>query len=1686
MDRFFDLQLFGTLETNTMNSGTKNEHVTVPGSADTASNLSNTISDYVEIKAGSAADVISTTASKHVTISAGGGSDIITATSMQEDLIVDGEGGDDSVSLLYSHDATINGGDGADTFTVAGTSMSEINGDAGADVFNVSTSESIAVNGGADDDEINIGEGVDGITITAGAGNDQITLDKSVKNVVLADLTSSDTLVFSGLTSMPRFAAPDKSNRVLNFDGVQVTLGEDVDWNDIKDVVVQVGDETAKLGNLMDATPPYWEVGLATNRKSFTGGMTYYAADGSVLANVTGLNKTAVQAAAGLEYDNETNKTYPSGTQFTTFDGISVDLNNNIVLSSELIPSTAGVTLDSKDFNLALEETPTTFTQQGMKITGGANAVKTATYVSKVVKNGHYVGDEGKKIKYGKANATVAAFTLGNLVKTTAAKSLSTATTLEGLDFSIVGTSGVVTISDNTMFAGASTARKATINGEDVTFVFEDSDNYLKSLVGSAVDDHVDFTGVEDGGTTINLDKGNDWLTLAGSAHNVNLGDGNDYLFGDYNKSKVNAGAGNDYIELGGISNSIVAGAGNDTIEISSSSYSTVNAAAGADFVSFTLSDTDITSSSINLGDGNDSVAISLAVVDEDGFNEHHIKDVKIDAGKGDDYLNISNASDVQIVSAEGNNKVTFSGMSSTISLGKGADVVSIDYTYDSQVYLGAGKDELNIFAGSNNKFDAGAANDVINIAGEDGSTVRESTILAGAGADEINITAQGYVESTLIDAGADGDFILVSDTAMTGSTISGGLGNDKISIVSSANSEAGNTYYYGYGNGNDTIFGITEFDNLVLAARGGDDKNYTIGSVSSVEIVTGKDDDGNDVKETFASVDISVGEGNMKGGVTLVFNNADTETAVASINDIVSTGHALESQINWSVSGGTATGKMNGKTVATITGLKKASSTKTGTAKTKDLAEQNAAIAAALSDDGDVIYISDAAITSASTKVSLKTGSALGYKIALGADVTAYNAVDNGWDVNTDTKVAVCKGTTQTAGYILDDDVNATFGTKITFKGIDEGVINPTVTGFSANAEESDFTLSGTTVIISKGALDDYTADTDTGISISGKDYKLALNTDEESSGKVAISTVDDATWQFDVDGLDSDEDLTAKASYVSPNTTAGYYITGDGTGIGYRKAEGSDTLVTVCGLKLGTEAADLSVSNDNVITVSSKAVTKEKTTIYIDDDGATDYTLALGSGLTAAKLKDAGFTYSTASGGTASYQTRQITKDGYALSEDKKAIDWYSKEDETTTVFKLSGVSKKASVKGSIGYEESEDVDGNVTHYITVNGDALNKKDISVEAAEGFEDENFVLSLNSTVAAPDYTAPATWATVSGGVKYLTAKNTEGYTLNEDTNTIEYTAASIGKTAISITGLSSSVGVTNDGAVEDGVITFTAVEGSTESDTVVLKTSAIKDASTKGTVGASITGATYKYQLDGTGGKVVYNKGTGTQITGSDGKDSLYGGTGKDTLYGGKDADYLNGGVGNDYLSGDDGDDILVGGNGKDILIGGAGENNLSGGNGNDTLTAGVGGDTTAGINVLTGGAGNDLFIHLGGKTTITDYAAGADKIQIASDTSITGTVSGKDVVFTLAEGNTITVKNGKNKWITLTDGTETKKKKGVVVSDSGTLWFEDESEFASADNLSNITDSDLVGEFENYDSGKLNKQENLVTYGE
>jgi len=190
--------------------------------------------------------------------------------------------------------------------------------------------------------------------------------------------------------------------------------------------------------------------------------------------------------------------------------------------------------------------------------------------------------------------------------------------------------------------------------------------------------------------------------------------------------------------------------------------------------------------------------------------------------------------------------------------------------------------------------------------------------------------------------------------------------------------------------------------------------------------------------------------------------------------------------------------------------------------------------------------------------------------------------------------------------------------------------------------------------------------------------------------------------------------------------------------------------------------------------------------------------------------------------------------------------------------------------------------------------------------------------------------------------------------------------------------------------------------------------------------------------------------------------------GGGNDTIAGDSGNNSIDGGAGDDSLSGAGGNDTLLGGDGNDTLDGGANADSLVGGNGNDTAsyasaTAAVNaslatpgtnsgdaaGDTYTSIENLLGGSGNDTLTGDTG-VNILSGGAGDDTFKATSggtgDTYYGGTSAGDAGTDTVDYSNVLTtntsiqLNNGSNT-IVAVSGTQNDILSGIenIISGSG-----------------------------------------------
>ncbi len=166
-----------------------------------------------------------------------------------------------------------------------------------------------------------------------------------------------------------------------------------------------------------------------------------------------------------------------------------------------------------------------------------------------------------------------------------------------------------------------------------------------------------------------------------------------------------------------------------------------------------------------------------------------------------------------------------------------------------------------------------------------------------------------------------------------------------------------------------------------------------------------------------------------------------------------------------------------------------------------------------------------------------------------------------------------------------------------------------------------------------------------------------------------------------------------------------------------------------------------------------------------------------------------------------------------------------------------------------------------------------------------------------------------------------------------------------------------------------------------------------------------------------------------------------------------------VTGAAGNDLLTGNAAANSLSGGDGNDTLSGGVGNDTLSGGKGNDRLIGGAGAD------VISGGDGNDTILHAPGEGGGSiDGGAGTDKLVISGTTAsetLIATWTGTAITSLTLNGETNSIKSVETITVNLGTGAATNTlaytaASAAVIVDLNTGTA---SGFASVDRIQHIT---------------------------
>jgi len=208
-----------------------------------------------------------------------------------------------------------------------------------------------------------------------------------------------------------------------------------------------------------------------------------------------------------------------------------------------------------------------------------------------------------------------------------------------------------------------------------------------------------------------------------------------------------------------------------------------------------------------------------------------------------------------------------------------------------------------------------------------------------------------------------------------------------------------------------------------------------------------------------------------------------------------------------------------------------------------------------------------------------------------------------------------------------------------------------------------------------------------------------------------------------------------------------------------------------------------DTTISYDNDKNFSSKfydlisdgyTITIGGKTYSVDFDSSGNITSVNGTALDNGKVKLGGKTY-TFSGTASSITYNEIAGNEWTVDN---GVAKYGAD--STVLVAIDGLKNPTATDGAISGLTVDET----AKTVTVASDLLGEEDVTVTGSS-----DYTLKLGDGVTAPQTTAAA-WTLDATTATYNSASNTAGYTLSEDSQTIEYTAAVNASALVSVSGI--------------------------------------------------------------------------------------------------------------------------------------------------------------------------------------------------------------------------------------------------------------------------------------------------------
>jgi len=572
-----------------------------------------------------------------------------------------------------------------------------------------------------------------------------------------------------------------------------------------------------------------------------------------------------------LNYNvTDTTKSSLSGTIFD--DVINLADAQYVPIGKKNIKNNTGVTINTGTGNDTI-----TGTKYNDTITGGADINTINIDVTKNFGNDTYKLTKGEKLNIkttGEGTVSYDKDKKGNIIVT--AKNTESETT------------GTLTI---TGLAKKDTTQGVTINGQAITFDF-DEDNIAKNkITGTAQNDEIDIKDLD--GLTKTVGKGKNKQTVDKTSEDAGItissGTGNDTITGSKYSDTITGGAGENTIKI------LNTAFGNDTINLTKGEKLTLDMSAYNDINSVNDLKGKVKVSGKNLVITTDNGTLTLKNFAKSNVVNNGFVKVKLNNGQFVD-LNVNEVLAYTSSDFSKNDKkktatftgsrfgetitddATLDGYTKTINTGNGINTVNVNSSGKVTVNGGSGVDNITIDGQGTHIVKTGAGENTVTITGKGVATIT-------GGADKDTIRVYNNDSNTTINAG-NGNNVVYIQGSTAKNIVTAGSGADTITLATNADDI---TSTVNAGNGQNTIGFEGKGNNTIISGKDNDTINVWTGTTNTT-IKAGKGENAINISNgsTFGNITLTEEKVNAKNIINFRAEINENYTLIKSGNDLI------------------------------------------------------------------------------------------------------------------------------------------------------------------------------------------------------------------------------------------------------------------------------------------------------------------------------------------------------------------------------------------------------------------------------------------------------------------------------------------------------------------------------------------------------------------------------------------------------------------------------------------------------------------------------------------------------------------------------------------------------------------------------------------------------------------------------